>query len=409
MLKEIEYKELVENDYNPRKRFDDAAMQELVDSIRKVGLLESLVVRSKKNNGGAPYEVICGIRRYRALGQIKNGEKIPVNQVKVDDKQAKILSISENTARQNLSPVEEGKAYANYLQIDFCSSGTKLPSHGNPDITELSKHIGVGEETISRRVSLLFLPEDIQNMIENNILPTRKAESIVRLRQISDEKVRHQKMREFANKAKDFTSDDLASKISNYLENLKEETEKEGELLKEYEENERKAKMELITTYDEIYKWIEKNEDNDWAKEIPENLKDDPYHESEFLQEFLNNKAAELSGDEYRELTRKESTINSSISRIATTIKFLKSENVTLCPYCGAGATVPSLKKRIDELQGEKDELDQQKKENSAITKELETNAKELSRARRELEDAQNLLEEQREALPTQEGDIVEA
>jgi len=119
MLKEVEYKELVENKYNPRKRFDDAAMKELVDSIDRIGLLEPLVVRSKGDNGNAPYEVVCGIRRYRALGEIKNGKKIPVNQVKVDDKEAQILSICENTARQNLNPIEEGNAYANYL-------GTKL-------------------------------------------------------------------------------------------------------------------------------------------------------------------------------------------------------------------------------------------------------------------------------------------
>lgn len=204
-------------------------MVELTESIRKVGLLEPLVVRSHDGK----YEVVCGIRRYRALGQIKNGDKIPVNQVKVDDKHAQILSISENTARQNLSPIEEGKAYANYLKIDIGSIGTKLPSHHDPDLKELSKQIGVGENVISRRISLLILPENVQSMIENKTLSTRKGEYVARLRQIENETVRHQKMREFANKAKGFTDEDLANKISICLKNIEEEEQKEGELLKD--------------------------------------------------------------------------------------------------------------------------------------------------------------------------------
>ena len=124
MLKEIEYKELVENDYNPRKRFDDAAMKELTDSIKKIGLLEPLVVR--KRNG--KYEVVCGVRRFKALGNLNNGKKIPVNEVNVSDKEAQILSISENTARKNLNAIEEGKAYANYLELEYSKNFT-MPSH----------------------------------------------------------------------------------------------------------------------------------------------------------------------------------------------------------------------------------------------------------------------------------------
>ena len=98
------------------------------------------------------------------INQIKDGKKIPVNQVKVDDKEAQILSISENTARQNLTPVEEGKAYANYLNFNLDSVGVQIPTHKNQDVQELSQQIGVGENVISRRISLLLLPEDVQKL-----------------------------------------------------------------------------------------------------------------------------------------------------------------------------------------------------------------------------------------------------
>ena len=113
MLKEIEYKELVENKYNPRKRFDDAEMVELTESIKKVGLLEPLVVREKNGK----FEVVCGIRRYRALGHIGNGGKVPCNIVNVDDHQAMVLSFTENFERLGFSPVEEARFFYNALEI----------------------------------------------------------------------------------------------------------------------------------------------------------------------------------------------------------------------------------------------------------------------------------------------------
>ena len=68
MLQEITLGKLVENDYNPRKRFDDAAMADLQNSIERIGLLQPLAVRPLD---GAKFEVICGVRRFRALSNLK--------------------------------------------------------------------------------------------------------------------------------------------------------------------------------------------------------------------------------------------------------------------------------------------------------------------------------------------------
>ena len=86
------------------------------------------------------------------------------------------MSISENTARNDLTPIEEARAYAGYLSGDDYSQGN------------LSSKIGVSQEVISKRVSLLDLPESIQAMVENKTLMIRPAEIIARLRQLEDRK-----------------------------------------------------------------------------------------------------------------------------------------------------------------------------------------------------------------------------
>ena len=64
--------------------------------------------------------------------------------------------------------IEEGKAYATYLEINLSEIFAKgIPTKSNPALSNLSKKIGVNAETISRRVSLLVLPSDIQNMVES--------------------------------------------------------------------------------------------------------------------------------------------------------------------------------------------------------------------------------------------------
>jgi ParB family transcriptional regulator, chromosome partitioning protein len=193
MLKEVDYKELVENKYNPRKRFDDAEMVELTNSIKKVGLLEPLVVRKKDGK----YEVVCGIRRYRALGHINNGNKIPVNIVDINDHQAMVLSFTENFQRVGFSPVEEARFFYNALGIkDFPNIGKY---HKNSDeLKKLAEDLPASASTIEKRLHLLTLPEKVQEMIEAGGLNILAAEQICRLRQIEDNKVRDKKMLQYA-------------------------------------------------------------------------------------------------------------------------------------------------------------------------------------------------------------------
>jgi len=173
MLKEVEYKDLVENDYNPRKRFDDAEMVELTKSIKKVGLLEPLVVRKKDDK----YEVVCGIRRYRALGHINNGSKIPINIVDVDDYHARLLSFKENKDRSDFTPIEYARFYWDTL-LEKHGELTTFPSENKKEVKELSAEIDESAYMISNRIYLLALPEKIQTMIESNDILLGVAEII---------------------------------------------------------------------------------------------------------------------------------------------------------------------------------------------------------------------------------------
>jgi len=73
-----------------------------------------------KDHASELYEVVCGVRRYRALGHINNGDKIPCNVVDVDDHHAMVMSFTENFERVGFSPVEEARFFYNALEIkDF--------------------------------------------------------------------------------------------------------------------------------------------------------------------------------------------------------------------------------------------------------------------------------------------------
>jgi ParB family chromosome partitioning protein len=87
---------------NPRKRFDERALQELADSIGKHGVLQPLVVRTSENG----YTLIAGERRYRAA-KLAGLKQLPVTLRDGDDDSPLELAVDENLHRQDLDPVEE--------------------------------------------------------------------------------------------------------------------------------------------------------------------------------------------------------------------------------------------------------------------------------------------------------------
>jgi ParB family chromosome partitioning protein len=105
---------LVESGMNPRRSFDEGALNELAESIRTQGLLSPLLVRPK---GAQSYEIVAGARRYRAA-QLAGQESVPVRIVELTDAQAIETSIVENLQRRDVHPLEEAQGFAALLRLE---------------------------------------------------------------------------------------------------------------------------------------------------------------------------------------------------------------------------------------------------------------------------------------------------
>src|ERR1035437_9967910 len=99
------------NPDQPRKRFDPDALAELAESIRQNGLIQPITVRAL---GDGQYMIVAGERRYRAH-LLAGLDTIDANLVEISDAERDILAIVENLQRENISPLEEGRAFQKIL------------------------------------------------------------------------------------------------------------------------------------------------------------------------------------------------------------------------------------------------------------------------------------------------------
>ena len=142
------------NPRQPRKRFDSEATSALADSIRAQGLVQPVVVRPRKAGG---FELIAGERRWRAVREA-GLPTVPALVREADDRDTLLLGLVENVAREQLSPVEEARAYALLMDEFELSLG------------DLSERVGKAKPTVSNRLRLLELPEDVLALVERGDL-----------------------------------------------------------------------------------------------------------------------------------------------------------------------------------------------------------------------------------------------
>ena len=141
------------NPYQPRKTFDEDAIEELKESILEYGIIQPLIVR-KSIKG---YEIVVGERRYRAAKAAGLSE-IPVVVKELSDHRMMELALLENLQREDLTPIEEAEAYANIMKE------LKITQE------ELSKRLGKSRSHIANTVRLLSLPEQVIAYINNGEL-----------------------------------------------------------------------------------------------------------------------------------------------------------------------------------------------------------------------------------------------
>ncbi len=104
---ELRLSEIEPNREQPRKFFDEAALTELSESIKKHGLIQPLLVRPMRKGG---YQIVAGERRWRA-SRMAGLSKVPVVIRELDDKETMQIALIENLQREDLNPVEEAKGY----------------------------------------------------------------------------------------------------------------------------------------------------------------------------------------------------------------------------------------------------------------------------------------------------------
>ena len=142
------------NSRQPRKRFDAEGSTGLVESIRTQGVVQPVVVRPL---GDGRYELIAGERRLRAA-RSAGLATIPAVVRESDDRESLLLALVENVAREDLSAVEEARAYA-VLQDEFGLS-----------LGELAERVGLSKPAVSNRLRLLELPDDVLGLVERGLL-----------------------------------------------------------------------------------------------------------------------------------------------------------------------------------------------------------------------------------------------
>lgn len=148
---EINIDELRPNPYQPRKVFNDEALNDLASSIREHGVFQPIIV--KKSIKG--YEIIAGERRVRAT-KLAGLEKIPAIIRNLNDEQMMEIALLENLQRENLSAIEEAVAYKSMIE--------KLSLTQE----QLSTKVGKSRSHITNILGLLRLPEEVQKMVSNN-------------------------------------------------------------------------------------------------------------------------------------------------------------------------------------------------------------------------------------------------
>src|SRR5262249_5740139 len=151
------------NPRQPRLRSDAQATTALAYPIKAQGLVQPVLVRPPAAGG---FELIAGERRWRAAQQA-GSPTIPALVRETDDRDTLLIGIVENVAREQLSPVEEARAYA--LLIDEFGLS----------IGEIGERVGRANPAISNRVRLLELPEDVLGMVERGELTDGHARAVL--------------------------------------------------------------------------------------------------------------------------------------------------------------------------------------------------------------------------------------
>ena len=161
---QIKITDIRSNPYQPRKIFDEEALNELASSIKEHGIVQPIIV--KKSIKG--YELVAGERRTKAA-KIAGLETVPAIVKDFDDEEMMEIALIENIQRENLNPIEEAMAYDSILRSS------------NITQEELAKKFGKSRSYITNSLGLLRLPDNTKKYVEDNKLSMSHARALSKL------------------------------------------------------------------------------------------------------------------------------------------------------------------------------------------------------------------------------------
>ncbi len=162
--------DIIPNRFQPRLKFDEEALNNLANSIKIHGIIQPLVLRKINDK----YEIIAGERRYKAA-QIVGLKQVPAIIIEADDNTSAELAVIENLQRKDLSAIEEAKSFKKLLDRGYLTQ------------EELSKKLGVSQSSISNKLRLLNLPDEVQTALLENRISERHARSLLSLKNSADQ------------------------------------------------------------------------------------------------------------------------------------------------------------------------------------------------------------------------------
>jgi ParB family chromosome partitioning protein len=150
------------NPNQPRTIIDDEGIESLADSVRKVGVLQPIIVRPH----GEEYQIVAGERRWRAA-KVAGLDKVPVRIMGATEGEALELALIENLQRQDLNPMEEARGYR------------RLLTEYQMTQAELADKVSKSRPAVANTLRLLDLPDEVQNMLADDKLSAGHARAVL--------------------------------------------------------------------------------------------------------------------------------------------------------------------------------------------------------------------------------------
>ena len=163
--KDVPIEQLHPNPWQPRRSFDEAAAQELAESVKANGVLQPILVRRHPQRSGE-FEIVAGERRWRAA-QLARLHEVPVVIRDLSDGQSLELALVENVQRQDLEALEEAEAYQRLIE-EF--------SHSQEDVARV---VGKSRSHVANTLRLLTLPEPVKAMLADHRISAGHARAVL--------------------------------------------------------------------------------------------------------------------------------------------------------------------------------------------------------------------------------------